>query len=156
LGIEVGCKDAKARANGKCGGASLLVSITKGFGVLDVCCSPIHCLDPCGLVTCIADLVRVGINNVNVCTIIVAPGSVSFAFRESTPGLSATLDSPIDVCPGCQGDFLGVEGGWLPSTCVGTCCVVAAIAMSSVVNGIMSPLSVLNFSFPVLAGLVSL
>ena len=77
----------------------------KGFSVLDTCLSPTHCLGPCGLGTCIADLVGTGIDDNSTFVIIFIPVSVAFAFRESTLGLLPILDSPIAVCLDCQGGF---------------------------------------------------
>ena len=73
----------------------------KGFGVLDMRLSPTHCPGPCGLGTCIADLVGTGINDDSMFVIVFIPVLVAFAFRESTLGLLPILDSPIAVHSDC-------------------------------------------------------
>ena len=99
------CKDANAGASGKCRGISLQSLETKGFSMLDACLSPTHCPDPCGLGTCVADPVSTGIDNNDTCIITFSSVLVAFAFRESTLGLSPTLNSPTVVCSSCQGSF---------------------------------------------------
>ena len=51
------------------------------------------------------DPVGKGIDDDSAGVIVFGPGSVAFAFRESTLGLSPTLDSPAVVRLDCRGGF---------------------------------------------------
>ena len=73
--------------------------------MLDACLSPTHCPGPCGLGTCVADLVGTGIDDDGTFIVVFGPVSVAFAFRESTLGLSPILNSPIAVRSDCRGGF---------------------------------------------------